>query len=276
MAGSPVTAVRGARRNLAVVPTVPTRREPPPFRRCRVAAVEDLSPRLRRVRLSGEELTGLEPGLPAASVRLLLPRADGQLELPTWEGNEFLLADGSRPAIRTLTPRRSDPEGGELVGEIVRHDSGALSDWVATARPGDPTAVSGTGRGFDVDPQVGDYVLVGDESALPAISTLLEAIPDAASVRVVLETPTDDCVELPAHPRSTVEWVMLPDGAAPGDAMLRAVTGLELGADTVVWAAGEAAGVQRIRKHLFDERDVPRRRAHVRGYWKHGRDGAGG
>jgi NADPH-dependent ferric siderophore reductase len=40
-----------------------------------------------------------------------------------------------------------------------------------------------------------------------------------------------------------------------------------------VWAAGEAAAMQRIRRHLFDEREVPRAQATVRGYWKHGRRG---
>ncbi len=227
--------------------------------------------------LAGDELVGLDPGLPAASVRLLLPRSDGTLEVPTWNGNEFLRADGSRPAIRTLTPLRADTERGELTLEIVRHDEGPLSDWVTDARAGDPVAVSGTGRGFEIDPTVTDYVLAGDESAIPAISTLLEALPSTATIRVVVEVAAPDGrVELPTHPGASVQWVDLPAGAAPGDAMSTAVRSVDLGADTVIWAAGEAAGVQRIRTHLFEERDVPRGRAHVRGYWKHGRAGAGG
>ena len=38
--------------------------------------------------------------------------------------------------------------------------------------------------------------------------------------------------------------------------------------DTRVWAAGEAGAMQRIRRHLFEERNLPRSRASIRGYWK--------
>lgn len=241
-----------------------------------MTAVDDRGPRLRRVRLHGAELRGLDPALPAASVRLLLPRPDGALELPSWNGNEFLLDDGSRPAIRTVTPIRIDPEVGEVTVEVVRHGEGALSEWVGRTGPGDEVAVSGTGRGFEIDADVDDYVLAGDESAIPAITTLLESLPTHAQVRVVVEiTSAGASTDLPSHPNCSLEWVELPDGEAPGAALLAAVRSLELDDGTVVWAAGEAAGVQRIRKHLFDERQVPRSRAHVRGYWKQGRIGAG-
>ena len=62
-------------------------------------------------------------------------------------------------------------------------------------------------------------------------------------------------------------------GASPGDALVAAVGGADLGADTRVWVAGEAAAVQRIRRHLFEDRGLPRAHASVRGYWKHGRSG---
>ena len=84
--------------------SVPIRREPPKFRRVEVVRTADVTPRLLRVTLAGEELDGFTVEEPAASVRLLLP-VGGELVMPTWEGNEFLLPDGSRPVIRTLTPR---------------------------------------------------------------------------------------------------------------------------------------------------------------------------
>ena len=110
------------------------RREPPPLRQVRVVRRELLTPHLVSVTLGGPELEGLDPGLPAASVRLLVPRADA-LEVPTWNGNEFLLADGSRPPLRTLTPRRWHGERHELDVEIVLHGDGPLSSWAATVEP---------------------------------------------------------------------------------------------------------------------------------------------
>ena len=73
-----------------------------------------------------------------------------------------------------------------------------------------------------------------------------------------------------------MEWVDLPAGAPPGDALAAAVTGAELQTGTHVWAAGEAAAIQRIRRHLFDERGLARSQTWIRGYWKHGRAGDGG
>ena len=53
-----------------------------------VIAREAITPHLVSITLGGPELDGLDPGLPAASVRLLVPQ-DGELVLPTWNGNEY-------------------------------------------------------------------------------------------------------------------------------------------------------------------------------------------
>jgi NADPH-dependent ferric siderophore reductase len=255
--------------------SIRTRREPPPFRRVTVARVEARSPYLRRITLTGPELAGLDPGLPAASVRLLLPdRVTGAVVTPVWNGNEFLADDGSRPSIRTLTPLRLDPTEPALHVEVVDHGSGPLSDWSTIAAVGDEVAVSGTGRGYTVDAETSSFLLAGDEAALPAISTLLEALPPAAAVQVVVEVGQPGArVELPAHPGARVTWHDLPSGAASGDALVEAVSAATLAEGARVWAAGEAAAMQRLRRHLFEERGLPRAQAVVRGYWKQG--GAG-
>ena len=83
-------------------------------------------------------------------------------------------------------------------------------------------------------------------------------------------------IALPDHPRASVEWHELPPGAPPGDGLVTAVRDAEVAAGTRVWVAGEAAAVQRVRRHLFDERGIPRAETSVRGYWKHGRSGDAG
>jgi len=230
---------------------------------------------LIRVTLTGPDLAGLTVEHPAASVRLLLP-ATGEQELviPTWNGNEFLFPDGRRPTIRTFTPRRVDPEALELDVEIVIHHDGVASAWAAAAVPGDPAAISGPGRGYAIDRHVTAFLLAGDETAIPAISQLLETLPTETPVQVHIEVAHPDArLALPDHPGATVEWCDLPFGASSGDALFVAVRDADLLADTQVWVAGEAAAMQRIRRHLFDGRGLPRARASVRGYWKHGRSG---
>ncbi len=246
-----------------------TRREPPTFRHAQVRRVEHLGPRMVRVTVAGPQLEGLAVDEPAASVRVLLAPDGGELVTPQWNGNEFLLPDGSRPTIRTFTPRHVDPVALELDLDVVIHGGGVASGWAAGAATGDPVAISGPGRGYAIDAGAPAFLLAGDESAIPAISQLLEALPAETPVQVHIEVVHADAkLSLPDHPAATVEWSALTQGAPPGDALLAAVRATELVLGTRVWAAGEAAGVQRIRRHLFEERDVPRDHATVRGYWK--------
>lgn len=238
--------------------------------------VTALTATMSRVTLRGAELAELEVAEPAASVRLLVPDTSGALELPQWNGNEFLRADGSRARIRTLTPvvLRRGEAAAELDLDVVLHDDSPLGDWVRSASPGEPTAVSGVGSGYPVDPDATDYLLLGDESAAPAVATLLEALPAHVSVQVHLERrEVAEQVPLPEHPGATVHWSVQPAGAAPGATLVDAAAAAPLEAGTRIWAAGEAAAVQRVRKLLFDERAVPRSHAVVRGYWKAGRAG---
>lgn len=230
---------------------------------------------MTRVTLAGPDLEGLTVEDRAASVRLLLPSAGAsELIMPSWNGNEFLLPDGRRPAIRTFTPLRIDVAKFELDLEIVVHGGGVASQWAAAAEPGHRAALSGPGRGYTVDRDAPAFLLGGDETAIPAISQLLEAVPADTSVHVCVEVAEPDGrLPLPEHPRATVEWCDLPRGAPPGEALVGAIRGADLLSDARVWVGGEAAAVQRIRRYLFEERGVARAQTSVRGYWKHGRTG---
>jgi NADPH-dependent ferric siderophore reductase len=254
---------------------VRTRREPPRFRRVAVRRVARVTPRMLRVTFAGPELEGLTVDQPAASVRLLLPSPGApELVMPSWNGNEFLLPDGRRPTIRTFTPLRVDPEALELDLEIVIHGSGLASDWAEAAEPGDPAAISGPGRGYAIDGHAPAFLLAGDETAIPAISQLLDALPASKPVQVHIEVGHPDArLALPEHPAATVRWCDLPPDAPPGHALAAAVHDAVLPAGTRAWVAGEAAAVQRIRRHLFDDRGLTRAQATARGYWKHGRSG---
>jgi NADPH-dependent ferric siderophore reductase len=251
------------------------RREPPRFRQMWVRRVGAVSPRLVRITFAGPDLESLTVEHPAASVRLLLPWPGTQeLVVPSWNGNEFLLPDGRRPAIRTLTPRRVDPETFEIELDIVIHGGGVVSEWAQAVEPGDPAAISGPGRGYAIDRDAPAFFLGGDETAIPAISQILAALPAERPVQVHIEVAHPDArIALPDHPRVTAEWCDLTPDAPSGDALFAAVRSADLEPGIRVWVAGEAAAMQRIRRHLFEDRGLPRSQASVRGYWKHGRSG---
>lgn len=249
------------------------RREPPPFRVVAVRRVTEVTPFMARVTFGGPALAGLQIDEPAASVRLLLPPPrSSELVMPTWNGNEFLFDDGTRPIIRTFTPLDLDHELLEISLEVVLHEGGATSSWVESAGEGDLAAISGPGRGYTIDTTANTYVLAGDETALPAIGQLIDAMPDDMTVDVVVEVRHLDArVDLPERARQAVTWVGADEDAPPGAALVSAMERLEFGIATRIWAAGEAGAMQRIRRHLRDDRGLDRSHTTVRGYWKHGR-----
>jgi NADPH-dependent ferric siderophore reductase len=240
-----------------------------------VRRVEPRTPHLIAITLAGDELDGLTVAEPAASVRLLLPAMPGRaLVVPRWNGNEFLLPDGHRPALRTFTPRRVDADALELDIEVVVHGDGVASQWAAAAIPGWVAAISGPGRGYTIDHEAPAFLLAGDESAIPAISQLLEQLP-AVPTEVHIEVSRPDArLALPDHSRAVVSWHDLAPGEPTGSAFAAAVRAADLPDGVRVWVAGEAAAVQRVRRYLFDERALSRAQTTVRGYWKHGRAGA--
>jgi NADPH-dependent ferric siderophore reductase len=246
-----------------------TRRPAPPFRRATVVAVEPLAVRLIRVTMEGEELVGFPMPEPAGSVRLLLPEP-GYAELPTWAGNNFVYADGRRPTLRTLTPVGTDPARGRLALEVVRHEGGQAATWAATARAGDAAAISGPARGYVPPADAEGFLFGGDETAIPALVQLAAAVPEGVPAEVLVEIPDPAARrDLTDRHEITVRWI--DGGAVPGAALADAFEARRVDPGTHVWAGGEAAAMQRIRRHLYETLGIDRARATARGYWKHGR-----
>lgn len=244
------------------------RREPPRFRRLELARKQRLGQRMIRVTLAGDQLDGFEIEQPAASVRLLIPSPGSTgLVIPEWNGNEFLLGDGSRPIIRTFTPRAMGRDGLDL--DIVLHDGGAASGWAEAADSGAAAAISGPGRGYQIDHLATEMVLVGDETAIPAIGQLIEQVQGSMPVEVhLVVTRGFGRVEIAEHSNTSVTWHDPSSIGEVGDTMVDALSVAGIGGSTAIWGAGEAAAMHRIRTYLFKQLGIPRSQATVRGYWK--------
>ncbi len=247
------------------------RRAPPAFVHAVVQSATDRSPRLRRVVLAGPGLAALAAAGPATSVRVLLPDDDGALVMPTWTGNEFLLPSGERPVIRTLTPQPGDLGDDSLAVDVVLHADGPAVRWARGVRPGDAVAVSGPGRVDPLERDARSYLLGGDESALPAIEQILAWLSPTTEVDVLIEVAEPSAViDLPSHPRAHVTWIVTEPGVPAGHMLPPTVEALAALPERI-WLAGEAAAIQRLRRHLFEDRAVARTAVVARGYWKHPR-----
>jgi NADPH-dependent ferric siderophore reductase len=248
-------------------PPAARRGRPAPLR-AEVHRVESRSPRIRRVVLGGGELDQFSwPGA-ASHLKLILPLpGEHAPALPTPGPDGLVAFDRSKIIMRTYTPRSWDAKSQELTIDVFVHGEGPASVWAAAAVPGDMVAVSRPRARYDVDPDAPWLVLAGDETAVPAIGTILESRAAATPTTVVIESDGDDKdLGLPAGTSAT----FVPRTDTPGAALLEALADAVPGDDGRVWVAGEARGIRQIRAHLLHERRLPATSVVTRGYWRQG------
>jgi NADPH-dependent ferric siderophore reductase len=236
-------------------------------------SVSRITPRLVSVLLGGEALAGFRIEAPTSHIKVFLP-APGQVApvLPefTPDGAGWP-PDGERPSVRTYTPRRFDGGSGTLEVQFVVHGAGPASEWAERAGLGDQLAIGGPGGRFSLDPSVERWWIAGDESAIPAVGTLLDALPASAIAEVHLEVAGPDFeIELPTAAKATVSWHQRRAADAWGEELYDAATGLGPADGAQVWVACEAAAMRRIRRYLTAERRMPAGSLVTRGYWRLG------
>lgn len=246
----------------------------PQLRTVQVRRVERMTPHMVRVIFSGADLAGFQPQVPGHHLKLFLP-APGQERpaMPTFGPNGAEYPEGQeRPTVRTYTPRRFDADTLELEIDFVLHGTGPASIWAAQAKPGDTVAVAGPGGGYRASLTADWYLIAGDESALPAIGTILDVLPASARAQVYLEVAgAAEEQPLTSSAKLDVAWLHRGEERAPGDLLESAIRAAQLPrGDGQVFVACEAGVVRRIRKHLLDERGLDRAIVHTRGYWKQG------
>ncbi|MYX72775.1 siderophore-interacting protein [Streptomyces sp. SID3915] len=178
------------------------------------------------------------------------------------------------PTTRTYTVRSWDPDAREMAVDFVVHgDEGLAGPWAARARPGDQVTFLGPGGGYVPEASADWHLLVGDESALPAIAASLEQMPAGAPVHAFVEVP-DASEEQKLLTPDGVEVTWLHRGGRPvGELLTEAVKALEFPEGEVqAFVHGEAGFVKEIRRHLRLERQIPVQQLSISGYWRLGQN----
>lgn len=253
------------------------------LREATVVRTTDVTPGMRRVTLSGDQLDAFTTteGFPRPAfaspgfdddIRLFFPYP-GQIDpvLPIPQEVGVVIPKDPRPLSRVYSVRRWDPETRELDVDFVKHGVGVATTWAYRAVPGDRIHFAGpnTSRAF---PDSTDWFLVaGDDTALPAIGRLLEELPEDARAQVFIEIANDGHrQELRELPGVSVTWLVR-DDAETGTAGLlcdavRAADWWE--GSAFAWVAGEQAVVRDIRRHLVEDRGMPKETVEFTGYWR--------
>lgn len=230
-----------------------------------------LSPHLVRLVLGGDGFADFSDNhFTDKYVKLLLPRPGSGLTPPF--DLEKLRAErpADLPVRRTYTVRRVDHDARELTLDFVVHgDDGVAGPWAGTAEPGDVVALTGAGGAYRPDPAAAHHLFVGDLSAVPAIASALEALPDDAVGTAILRADDPaDRIPLTAPDGVEVRWVWA-DGDT--DPLVAAVASLAWDEPPHAFVHGERGSVKALRRHLTDERKVPRERLSISAYWALGR-----
>jgi NADPH-dependent ferric siderophore reductase len=175
------------------------------------------------------------------------------------------------PIWRRYTVRSVDRVHGQLeVDFFLHHTDGPGARWAERARPGDMVGAAGpSGGGIGAADW---YLIAGDETALPAIARILEALPETAEGAVFIEVADEaerQRIDCPAD--VTVHWLYRNAFAnSPRPDLLDVVANIDFSpADksAFVWVGCEARMAKKIRTHLRNERDLTKQQYLVVAYW---------
>lgn len=218
------------------------------FRDLEVVRVQDVTPHLRAVTFTDESLADF-----------VSPSFDDHIKL-------FIDTGSEEPARRDYTPRHVDNARRELTLEFVLHGDGPASEWASQAAPGQRVRIGGPRGSFLIPLDYAWHLLVGDETALPAIARRLEELPAGARTIVVLEI-ADEADRPKLATSADVHWHWTSDS----EQTLSVLRGMALPAgEGYVWAAGEAAEMAEVRRILVDEKGHDKRAIRAAAYWKRG------
>ncbi|GAA4667092.1 siderophore-interacting protein [Gordonia humi] len=254
-----------------------------------VAAAERLSPSFVKVTLTGEALTRFRPSGPDQAFRMFFRRPGQQrLTMPTfaneaWMAQLIVQPTSRRPWVRMYTVRAIRPHLDELDVEIALHDGAhgpsPATAWALSTGPGDPVGIFDEGYTYQPPPATRRQLLVADESALPAVLAILERASPDLHAEVFLEVPDEADIrpDVTKPANTTVHWLPRNDPTLrPGTLALGTVRGARLSAPPeYAWVAGESALATGIRRHLVNDRRLPKSAVTFTGYWRHGHSAPG-
>jgi NADPH-dependent ferric siderophore reductase len=228
-------------------------------RRMRQVTVLDilaLSPTMRRFRLGSGDLTGFLPALPAQWIKI------------------FFGPCTERPvAGRVYTIRKYDPERKELDVDFVLHGEGPGSNWAENAAIGDVIRIAGPRAGYSAPASAEWIALFGDETALPAIASIVEAVGNRIPAFPYIEVPpgSDGLVEAELSFGTEIHCISKAGSASAASGLVSAARGFTCRpGNGEIWIAAEASIAQLIKNHFLIHSPVPRERIRSAGYWKRG------
>lgn len=244
----------------------------------RVLRRDRISPHFSRVTLGQDDVGGFTPMGFDQWFRLFIPVAENSLSrlpkrLNALSYAKYLtIAKTTRPVLRNYTVRAYrplGPDGPELDVDFVLHGDGPAGAWAQRCERGDAVAVLDEGIGFNPAPGTDHFLLVADETGLPAIAGVLKSLPETATGHALIEIPdAEDRQDLQAPPGVEIGWLPRARGIAPGRTALAAAQDLRTPEEPAhAWVVGESGLAVNLRRHWV-RAGIPKNDIMFCGYWK--------
>jgi NADPH-dependent ferric siderophore reductase len=250
-------------------------RHPLRFRLLEVCRVEQLTPHMTRVTLAGEALSGFVSLGFDDHVKLIFPDPQtGLVPIPDITPDGPVWGQGGRPTMRDYTPRHFDAEAGTLEIDFALHSpAGPATRWAEQAQVGQKLGIGGPKGSFILPTDFDWHLMVGDDTAIPAIARRLAEMPSGARARVLIEVdgPADHTA-LPSAAELEVEWFHRSAVAPDGQGLVQALRRMRMPMGYFyAWIACESAQAKALRAYLVDECRLSPQSIRASGYWRRGR-----
>lgn len=214
-----------------------------------------LTPQMIRLVLEGEDLADFVSLGPDDHVKL------------------FLDSPGQAPVMRDYTPRAYDTADRSLTLDFAVHEAGPATRWALEAGPGTQVQIGGPRGSAVVAPVFDWYLLVGDETALPAMGRWVESLGKGNHVITLAAVQSaSEEQDWRSAARHEAHWRHRPLTAAADPApLLTALGALDLPPGPgFVWIAAEAGVARTLRTHVLQDRGHPKEWLKASGYWRQG------
>ena len=242
-------------------------RHPLKFRLLQVLSTRAVTPHLLSVVFTGDDLDDFVSASFDDHVKLFFP-LPGEKE-PVLPAGDPKAEGAPKTIARDFTPHRYDAARRELEIQFALHGTGPASTWAEQARPGDRLGLGGPRGSFLIPTGFDWFLMLGDPTAIPAITRRLAELPAATRVTVMLlaDGPAEQFV-LATRADADVRWL---DRLANPQALEQAAAAFELPpGEGYIWAAGEGAAMRAVHEHFVGQRGFPKGRIRAASYWKPG------
>ncbi|MEP4888552.1 MAG: siderophore-interacting protein [Aliiglaciecola sp.] len=235
----------------------------PRMRMTTVHSVIDLSPHMRRIILSGEELKDFPDDKKSAHVKAIFPNPNSTEKLP-----KLGMYIGFKKWMRSYTVREFDKQNNQLTIDFAVHDhQGLASNWAASAIPGDFLGIAGPGETKHADLNAPRHLFFGDITALPAIAGTLEQLPSDAQGSAWIQVPEQSDKQVFHGPDGiNVNWLITPNKLTEDFLLALSAQPTDL-RNTAIFIAAEAGIVRQLKSYLNTHCQYDKQKLYASAYW---------